>query len=78
MMPAPMMAATQAPATSRVSKPNSTGRAPSARAQDAHRRLGDDAELALRAADEAEQVVARRVEVRAADLDDRAVHQHHA
>ena len=77
MMPAPMMAATQAPATSRESKPSSTGRAPSALAQDAHRRLGDDAELALRAGDQAEQVVAGASRCVAADLDHRAVDQHH-
>ena len=44
-------------------------------AQDAHRRLGDDAELALGAADEAEEVVAGAVEMPAADLDHRAVDQ---
>ena len=42
-------------------------------AQDAHRRLCDDAELPLRAADEAEQVVARGVEMLAADLHHGAV-----
>ena len=46
-------------------------------AQDAHGRLGDDAELALRADDQAEEVVAGAVEMRAADLDDGAVDQHH-
>src|SRR3546814_9423402 len=36
----------------------------------AHGGLGDDAELAFGAADEAEQVVARRIEVLAAQFDD--------
>ena len=43
------------------------------RAQDAHRRLGDDAELPLRADDQAEQVEPRRVEMGAADFDDAPV-----
>ncbi len=42
-----------------------------------HRRLGDDAELAFGAADEAEQIVARRIQRLAAELDHRAVEQHH-
>ena len=46
--------------------------------QDAQRRLGDDAELALRADDQRQEVVALGIEVRAADLDDLAVHHHHA
>ena len=46
-------------------------------AQDAHRRLGDDAELALGAGDQAEQVIARRIEMRAAELDDGAIDEDH-
>ena len=76
MMPAAMIAATQSPASSTFEKPTSTGRAPFGGAQDPHGRLGDDAELPLRAADEAEQVVAAAVEVLAADLDHGAVDQH--
>ncbi len=53
-----------------VAKPSSIGRAPSACAQDAHRRLGDDAELAFRADDQPQQIVARLIEMVAADLDD--------
>ena len=49
-MPAPMIAATHWLASSAESKPNSTGRAPSAARNQPHRRLGDDAELALGAA----------------------------
>ncbi len=37
--------------------------------QNPQRRLGDDAELALGAADHAEQVIARRIQMRPADLD---------
>ncbi len=47
------------------------------RAQDAHRRLGDDAELAFGAVDQAEDVVAGGIEMGAADLHDAAVEQHH-
>jgi hypothetical protein len=64
-----MMSATQAPATSARSKPMSTGRARLGLGQDAQRRLGDDAKLAFRTADQAQQVIARRIEMRAADLD---------
>ena len=73
-----MMAATHCPAAASVVKPSIIGRAPSALRQDAHGRLSDDAELALRADDEGEEVIALRVEECAADLDDLAVHQHHA
>ena len=44
--------------------------------QDAHRDLGDDAEQALRADDDAEQIVAAGVEMLAAQPDDLAGHQH--
>ena len=68
-----MIAATAEPACSLVGKPNRTGRA-----QDAQGRLGDDAELALRADHQPEQVVAGRIQGVAADVHDRAVEQHHA
>ena len=76
MMPAPMIAATQAPASS--TRVEAEQRRPRAfgRAQDAHGGLRDDAELAFRAGDQAEQVVARAVEMVAADLDHGAVDQH--
>ena len=45
--------------------------------QDAQRGLGDDAELALGAADHAQKVEPARIHMRAADLDDGAVHLHH-
>ena len=76
MMPEPMMAATHWPAASQELKPSSTGRAACGLRQDLQRRFGDDAELALGADDERQEVVAFRIEVRAADLDDLAVHQH--
>ena len=78
MMPEPMMAATHWPAASHESKPSITGRAACGPRQDLQRRLGDDAELALRADDQSQEVVALGIEVRAADLDDLAVHQHDA
>ena len=78
MMPAPMIAATQAPAASTLSKPSSIGRAPSAA-----RRMRTVASVTtpswpFRAADQAEEVVAGGIEMLAADLDDLAVDQHHA
>ena len=45
--------------------------------QDAHGDLGDDAEEALRAGHDAEQVVAFRIEMPAAEAHDLAIHQHH-
>ena len=48
------------------------------RFEQAHGHLGDDAELAFGADDQAEKIVAGRIEARAADIDDVAVHQHHA
>ena len=45
--------------------------------QDAHRDLGDDAEQALRAGHDAEQIVALAVEMLAAEPHHRAIHQHH-
>ena len=73
-----MIAATQAPASSARGEAHQHRARALGGAQDAHRRLGDDAELALRADDEAEEVVARRVEMGAAEVDDGAVDQHHA
>ena len=54
-----MMSATQAPAASALVEAHQHGPRALGLAQDAHGRLGDDAELPFRAADEAEQVVAR-------------------
>ena len=48
------------------------------RLEQAHGDLGDDAELTFRAHDQSEEVVAGSVEAGAADIDDLAVHQHHA
>ena len=45
--------------------------------QDADGDFGDDAEHALRADDEAEQIIAVGIEMRAAEPDDLAGHQHH-
>ena len=47
------------------------------RPQDADRCLGDDAELPLRAVDQAEQIVAGGIEMGAADLDNLAIEHHH-
>ena len=46
--------------------------------EQAHGHLGDDAELALRACDQSEEIVSRGVEAGAADIDDLSAHQHHA
>ena len=45
--------------------------------QDAHRDLGDDAEQAFRAGDDADQVVAAGIEMLAAEAQHLAGHQHH-
>ncbi len=45
-------------------------------AQDPHRHLRDDAELTLGADEERQEVVALRIEMGAAELDDLPVHQH--
>ena len=76
-MPAPMMAADAlagglAGVEAEQHRPRAFGGA-----QDAHGCLGGDAELALRADHQAQQIVAGRIEVRAADLDHLAIHQHH-
>ena len=42
--------------------------------QDAHRRFRHDAELSLRSDDKREKIVALRLQMIAADVDDRAVH----
>ena len=55
-----------------------SGRAPSGRLQQPHRGLGDDAELSLGADDQREEVVARRIEIIAADIEDLAIHHHDA
>ena len=48
------------------------------RFEQTHGGLGDDAELAFGADDQREEIVARRIEIVAADIDDLAVHQHDA
>ena len=78
MMPEPMIAATQAPGGFGRSEAHQHRPRAFGGAEDADGRLGDDAELALGADDEAEEIVAGGVEVAAADVDDRAVDQHHA
>jgi hypothetical protein len=72
MMPAAMMAATRR-RPARWSESRAAWRAPSPAAQDAHRHLGDDAEQALGAGHQAEQVVALGVEVLAAEAEHLAV-----
>ena len=76
MMPAPMILPTHSPAASDDMKPTSTARAVSGFLQDAHRHLGDDAEQAFRAGDDAEQVVALGIEMLAADAQHLAGDQH--
>ena len=76
-MPAPMILATHSPPSSEVAKPISTARAVSGFLEDAHRHLGDDAEQPFRAGDDAEQVIAARIEVLAADADHLAGDQDH-
>ena len=76
-MPAPMISATQEPASSDVSKPNSTGRAPSGLAINRTVCFRHNTKLALRAADESEQIITGGVEVLAAQFEHRAIHQHH-
>ena len=71
------MAETHLPAVSLEVEPEQHGPRRFRRAQNAHRRLGDDAELAFRSDQQPEQVVARLIEMAPADLDDAAVHQHH-
>ena len=44
--------------------------------EDAHRDLGDDAEQALRAGEDPDEIVERGIEVLAAEPDDLAAHQH--
>ena len=78
MMPAAMMAATQAPAVSLELEAEQHRPRAFRRLEQAHGDLGDDAELAFRADDQSEEIVAGRIEARAADIDDLAVHQHHA
>ena len=78
MMPAPMMAATQAPAASLEFEAEQHRPRAFRRLEQAHGDLGDDAELAFGADDQSEEIVAGRIEARAADIDDLAVHQHDA
>ncbi len=77
MMPAAMMADTHWPAVSLELKSDQHRPRAFRRAQDAYRRFRDDAELALRAHDQAHEIVAGRIEMGAADVDHLAVHQHH-
>ncbi len=48
------------------------------RLQQPHRGLGDDAELALGADDQREEIIARRIEIIAADIENLAIHHHDA
>ena len=73
MMPAAIIAATQAPALSTLSKPMSSARAVCGPLQDPHRGLSDDAEQALRADDQPEQIVVAAVEMLAAETHDVAL-----
>ncbi len=73
--PALMMSDTQAPATSLTVKAHQDRPRAFGLAQDPQRRLGHDAKLPFRAADEAEQVQPAGIEMRAADLGHGAVHQ---
>ena len=77
MIPAPITAATQSPAPSTVEKPMSSARAPGRLWQDADGDLGNDAQHALGADHDAEQIVALRIEMLAAEPDDLAVDHHH-
>ena len=70
-IPAPTIAATQRPAASRVVEAEQHRARALGGAQDSHRRLGDDAELAFGTDDEAEQIEPGGVEMRAAEIDDR-------
>ncbi len=77
MMPAAMIAETQLPAASGVRNPIIIGRAPSGDGTSFTVAFGDDAELAFGADDQTQEIVAVPLERGAADLDDRAVDQHH-
>ena len=72
-MPAPMIAATHRLASSALIEAEQHRARALGGAHQPHRRLGDDAELAFRAADQAEQIEPAGVEFRAADVDDLAV-----
>ena len=72
-MPAPMIAATQSAGVLGGVEAEQHGARALGGAQDAHGRLGDDAELAFRAADQAEEIEPAGVEFWAADVDDLAV-----
>ena len=71
-----MMAATHAPASLDTLEPEQGWPRALGRMQDTNGRLRDDAELAFRAGDEAEQIVSRAVEMIAAERHDGAVEQH--
>ena len=72
-MPAPMIAATQRLGVLGVVEAEQHRARALRQRQDAHVGLGDDAELALRAADQAEEIEAGGVERGAAEVDDLAV-----
>ena len=78
MMPAPMMAATQPAAASFELEAEQHRARALCRLEQPHGDLGDDAELAFRSDDQSEEIVAGRIEARAANIDDLAVHQHDA
>ena len=50
---------------------------PFRRAQNPHAHFGDNAKLPLRPDNQSEQIIARSIHGLAADLDHRAIHQHH-
>ena len=76
MMPAPITAATQSPASSALGKPISNARAAVGLWQNAHRDLGDDAEQPLRPGHHAEQIIALGIEMLAAEADHLAIDHH--
>ena len=76
MMPAPMILLTHSPASSEEPKPDQHGAGGFGLAQDAHRDLGDHPEEPLGAGHHAEQIVAARVEMLAADPHDLTGDQH--
>ena len=76
MMPAPMIAATQLPASSVLGKADQQRPRGRRLSQDAHGDLGDDPEQPLGAGHDAHQIVAVGIEMLAAEPDDLAVDQH--
>ncbi len=75
-MPAPMIAATASPALVTSSKRARMQRAACGLRRQLDGHLGDDRQQAFGTRDQREQIVARRIEAFAAELDDLAVDQH--